>query len=52
MFESEAGRKIKKDPAVAMELKNYPFLTADQREQVPEEAISVRGDVVTELWTF
>jgi len=52
LFESEAKRKIKKDPAVAMELKKYMFLTADQKVQIPEEAISVQGDVVTELWTF
>jgi len=35
-----------------MELKKYLFLTADQEGQIPEEAISVQGDVVTELWTF
>ena len=52
LFESEVGRKIKKDPAVAMELKKHLFLTAGQKEQIPEEAISVQGDVVTELWTF
>jgi hypothetical protein len=52
LFESEAKRKIKKDPAVAMDLKNHMFLTPDQKEQIPEEAISVQGDVVTELWTF
>ena len=43
---------MKNDPAVAMELKNYTFLDADQKEQIPEEAINVRGDIVTELWTF
>lgn len=43
---------MKTDPAVAIELKNYTFLVADQKEQIPEEAIGVRGDVVTELWTF
>lgn len=52
LFESDAKRKIKKDPAVAMELKKYLFITEDQKEQVPEGAISVQGDVVTELWTF
>jgi len=52
LFESEAKRKINKDPAAAMELKKYCFLSADQGEQIPEEAISVQGDVVTELWTF
>jgi hypothetical protein len=52
LFESEAKRRIKKDPAVAMELKKHMFLTADQKAQIPEEAISVQGDVVTELWTF
>jgi len=52
LFESEAKRKIKKDPAIAMELKKHLFLTADQKDQIPEEAISVQGDVVTELWTF
>jgi hypothetical protein len=52
LFESEAKRKIKKDPAIAMEFKNLVFLTADHKEQIPEEAISVQGDVVTELWTF
>jgi len=52
LFESEAKRKIKKDPAIAMELKKHLFLTADQKEQIPEEAITVQGDVVTELWTF
>lgn len=35
-----------------MELKKYLFLTTDQREQIPEEAIGVQGDVVTELWSF
>jgi len=35
-----------------MELKKHLFLTADQKERIPEEAISVQGDVVTELWTF
>lgn len=52
LFESEAKRKIKKDPAVAMELKKYMFLTEDQKEQIPEGGTSVQGDVVTELWTF
>lgn len=52
LFESESKRKIKKDPAVAMELKKYMFLTDDQKEQIPEEVISVQGDVVAELWTF
>jgi len=52
LFESEAKRKIKKDPAIAMELKKYLFLTADQKERISGEAISVQGDVVTELWTF
>ena len=52
MFESEAKRKIKKDPAVAMELRKYLFLTAEEKGQIPEEAISVQGDAVTELWTF
>jgi len=52
LFESEVKRKIKKDPAIATELKKYLFLTAGQKEQIPEEAISVQGDVVTELWTF
>lgn len=52
LFESEVRRKIKKDPAVAMELKKHLLLTADQKEGVSEEAISVQGDVVTELWTF
>jgi len=52
LFESEVKRKIKKDPATEMELKRYMFLSASQKEQIPEEAISVQGDVVTELWTF
>jgi len=52
LFESEAKRKIKKDPAIAIELKKHLFLTADRKEQIPEEAITVQGDVVTELWTF
>jgi hypothetical protein len=52
LFESEVKRKIKKDPAVAIDLEKHLFLVADQREQVPEEALNVQGDVVTELWTF
>jgi hypothetical protein len=52
LFESEAKRRIKKDPAIAMELKKHLFLTADQKEWIPEEALNVQGDVVTELWTF
>jgi len=52
LFESEAKRKIKKDPAVAMELKKYLYLTAGQKEQIPEEEISAHGDMVTELWSF
>ena len=52
LFESEIKRKIKRDPAFAMELKKHLFLTADQKEEIPEEVISVQGDVVTELWTF
>ena len=52
LFESEAKRRIKKDPAYAIDLKKYMFLTADQKEKTPEEAISVQGDAVTELWTF
>ena len=52
LFESEAKRKIKKDPAIAMELKKHLFLTAEQKQQIPEEAITVQGDVVTELWKF
>ena len=35
-----------------MELKKHLFLTADQKEQISEEAIGVQGDVVVELWTF
>lgn len=52
LFESEVRRKVKKDPAVAMELKKYLLLTADQKEEISEEVISVQGDVVTDLWTF
>jgi hypothetical protein len=52
LFDSEAKRKIKKDPATAMEINKLLFLTADQKEQISEEAISVQGDVATELWTF
>jgi hypothetical protein len=52
LFESEAKRKIKKNPATAMELKKHLFLTDDQKEQITEEAIAVQGDAVTELWTF
>ena len=35
-----------------MELGKHLFLTADQKKQIPEEAISVQGDIVAELWTF
>jgi U3 small nucleolar RNA-associated protein 19 len=52
LFESEIRREIKKDPAIAMELKKHLFLAADQKEEISGEAISVQGDVVTELWTF
>jgi len=52
LFESEVKRKVKKDPAIAMELKKHLFLTAEKKEQIPEEAITVQGDVITELWTF
>ena len=52
LFDSEVKRKIKKEPAIAMELKQYTFPTADEKQNLAEEELTMKGDVVAELWTF
>ena len=52
LFDTEATRKIKKEPALAVEyskdLKVFPPVIL----QKADEEITVVGDAVTELWTF
>jgi hypothetical protein len=45
-------RKIKKEPPIALELKQYAFPTADEKESLTDEDLTVKGDVVAEFWTF
>jgi hypothetical protein len=51
LFDSEVKRKTKKEPAIAMELKQYTFPTSDEKDKLAEE-LTLKGDVVAELWTF
>ena len=52
LFDTEATRKIKKEPALAVEyskdLKVFPPVIL----QKADEETTVIGDAVTELWTF
>ena len=52
MFDSEVKRKMKREPAITMELKQYMFPTTDTKENLDEGELTVKGDVVSELWTF
>lgn len=52
LFESETKRKIRKEPAVSMELRQHTFPKAAEKAELPEEEFVVKGDVISELWTF
>jgi hypothetical protein len=52
LFESETKKKIRKEPAMSMELKQYTFPKAAEKAELPEEEFILKGDVVSELWTF
>jgi hypothetical protein len=45
LFEADAGRKIKKEPPVAVELRK-------DLDLFPAEGESVGGGVVSEIWSF
>ncbi|KIJ69077.1 hypothetical protein HYDPIDRAFT_80262 [Hydnomerulius pinastri MD-312] len=50
LIEAEMKRKIKKEPALAMELVKNPFPLAS--DEVAEDAVSSDLDTVGELWVF
>ncbi|KDQ13341.1 hypothetical protein BOTBODRAFT_160628 [Botryobasidium botryosum FD-172 SS1] len=54
LFETEAKRKIRKEPALKMELVSGPLFPV-QRKRAEDEEVAVEaipGDVVVELWSF
>lgn len=51
LFDTEANRKIKRDPPLALELKNGLFPSA-REEPAEDDVPGVGTDVVSELWTF
>ena len=53
MFETEIGRKVKREPALAVESRIKMFSDLSDREVVLEEGSGVdTSDVVDELWAF
>jgi len=52
LFESEISRKIRKEPAISMELKRHTFPKAAENSELPEGKFVVKDDVISELWTF
>ena len=55
LFDAEAGRKIKKEPALAMEI-DRPTLRfpgrGDDDDDVEDESVQPSTNVISELWTF
>ncbi|TFK40532.1 CBF/Mak21 family-domain-containing protein [Crucibulum laeve] len=58
LFDTEAGRKTKREPALGMELVKgvnmFPVASNDEKPKGvdPEMAAVTSGDVVSELWSF
>jgi U3 small nucleolar RNA-associated protein 19 len=51
LFESEANRKIKKEPALAVEMGKIVDLFPIGVDADADE-VTLSGDVISELWTF
>jgi len=56
LFEAEANRKIKKEPALAVQTGKgrelFPVAGAGAKGEEDKEAVRGEGDVVDELWVF
>ncbi|KAG6881704.1 hypothetical protein C0992_000385, partial [Termitomyces sp. T32_za158] len=56
LFETEVNRKIKKDPALSLEMgqekKMFPVTPEDTIETEGEDEVRIEADVVGELWSF
>ncbi|KAG6899085.1 hypothetical protein C0993_001032 [Termitomyces sp. T159_Od127] len=55
LFETEVNRKIKKDPALSLEMgqdKEIFPITPEAKEAEGEGEVRIEGDVVSELWSF
>ena len=53
LFETEINRKVKREPALAVESKTMMFPDPQDGEEVMEERSETdSNDIVGELWTF
>jgi len=53
LFESEANRKIKKEPALAVEMgKIVDLFPVGVDKDADADEVTLSGDVISELWTF
>jgi len=53
LFESEANRKIKKEPALAVEMgKIVDLFPVGVDKDADADEVTPSGDVISQLWTF